>query len=546
MKIDRKLAWRLALAVGGAFLASLVLTWFLHDRLTERNAQRLIDIAFSDVENAIREAVDRRLVRQAMLFRDRLPALREEAVWADPQAAAARLREVAEELLVDELCVAGPDGVITHGSDPRDIGFDFKAATGQAAGFLPLLDSETEIAQPILPNTRAGEMIKYVGVWLPGGGFVQTGCREGSVRRLARSAVTGLTHNRHVSGKDGYIVITTAGGTIISHPDAAFESGQWRGPGPDCYWQRREVEGFPVYAIVPRHAAIVERRMLVGTSAFLNAAALVLAAALAGLVIAGWVRAQLRARRAREMAMAAAIQGNAIPRVFPPFPAEKRMDLYARMDPARDIGGDFYDFFFSGQDRIVFLVADVSGKGVPAALFMMRAETVLKGLSQSGRPIAEAVAEANKALCDGNVANMFVTVWIGELDLSTGRVTCVNAGHNPPVRLRAADGSASYVRTRPGLLLGAMPGGRYRTETFTLEPGDALYLYTDGVTEQADPRGALFGEDRLLATLSSGGFLSHPETCTAAVLSAIESHASGAEQSDDRTQLLIRWRGPAA
>ena len=244
--------------------------------------------------------------------------------------------------------------------------------------------------------------------------------------------------------------------------------------------------------------------------------------------------------------MAAAIQGNAIPRVFPPFPAEKRMDLYARMDPARDIGGDFYDFFFSGRDRIVFLVADVSGKGVPAALFMMRAETVLKGLSQSGRPIAEAVAEANEALCDGNVANMFVTVWIGELDLATGRVTCVNAGHNPPVRLRAADGSASYVRTRPGLLLGAMPGGRYRTETFTLEPGDALYLYTDGVTEQADPRGALFGEDRLLATLSSGGFLSHPETCTAAVLAAIESHASGAEQSDDRTQLLIRWRGPAA
>ena len=91
-----------------------------------------------------------------------------------------------------------------------------------------------------------------------------------------------------------------------------------------------------------------------------------------------------------------------------------------------------------------------------------------------------------------------------------------------------------------------MPGSRYRTETFTLEPGDALYLYTDGVTEQADPRGALFGEDRLLATLSSGGFLSHPETCTAAVLSAIEFHAAGAEQSDDRTQLLIRWRGPAA
>ena len=546
MKIDRKLVWRLAWAVGGAFLASLLLTWFLHDHLTERNAQRLIDIAFSDVENAIREAVDCRLVRQAMLFRDRLPALREEAVWADPQAAAARLREVAGELLVDELCVAGADGVITHGSDTRDIGFDFKTATGQAAEFLPLLDSATEIAQPILPNTRAGEMIKYVGVWLPEGGFVQVGCRAGTVRHLARSAVTGLTHNRHVSGKDGFLVITTAGGTIISHPDPAFESGQWRGAGDDCYWQEREVEGFPVYAIIPRHAAIIERRVLVGTSAFLNAAALVLAAALAGLVIAGWVRAQLRARRAKEMAMAAEIQGNAIPRVFPPFPEEKRMDLYASMEAARDVGGDFYDFFFSGQDRIVFLVADVSDKGVPAALFMMRAETVLKGLSQTGRPLAEAVTEANMALCDGNVSDMFVTAWIGELDLATGRVTCVNAGHNPPVRLRAADGSASLLRTRPGLILGAMPGVKYRPETFTLEPGDALYLYTDGVTEQPDPRGALFGEERLQATLASGDFLAHPESCTAAVLAAVDAHSAGAEQSDDRTQLLIRWRGPAA
>ena len=545
MKTDRKLAFRLAWAVGAAFLASLALTWLLHDRLTERNAHRLIDIAFADVENAIREAVDRRLVRQAMLFRDRLPALRAEPVWNDPEAASARLREVAGELFVDELCVIGADGVLTHSADPRDIGFDFRTIGGQAAGFLPLLDRETELAQPILPNTRAGEMVKYVGVWLPEGGFVQVGCREESLRRLARSAVTGLTHNRHVSGKDGYLVITTAGGTIISHPDPAFESGQWRGPEADCYWQKREVEGFPVYAIVPRHAAIVERRVLVGTSAFLNAAALVLAATLAGLVIAGWVRAQIRARRAKELAMAADIQGNAIPRVFPPFPEEKRMDLFAGMQPARDVGGDFYDFFFSGSDRLVFLVADVSDKGVPAALFMMRAETILKGLAQTGRPLAEAVTEANNALCEGNAADMFVTAWIGELDLATGRVTCVNAGHNPPVLLRAKDGTASFLETRPGLILGAMPGVKYRPESFALAPGDMLYLYTDGVTEQADPRGGLYGEERLLATLAAGNFPARPETCTAAVLADVEAHAAGAEQSDDRTQLVVRWRGAA-
>ncbi len=543
MKTDRKLAFRLAGAVGVAFLASLALTWLMHDRMTERDAHRLIDIAFDDIENAIREAVDRRLVRQAMLFRDRLPALRAESVWTDPKATVPRLREVADELLVDELCVIDANGILTHSATLGDIGLDFKTIGGQAAGFLPLLDQETEITQQIVPNSRAGEMIKYVGVWLPAGGFVQVGCREASLRRLARSAVTGLTHNRHVSGKDGYLVITTAGGTIISHPDPAFESGQWRGPGEDCYWQRRDVEGFPVYAIIPRHAAIVERRVLVGTSAFLNAAALVLAALLAGLVIAGWVRAQVRARRAREMAMAADIQENAIPRIFPPYPDEKRMDLFASMEPAREVGGDFYDFYFTGPDRLLFLVADVSDKGVPAALFMMRAKTILKNLAQTGLPLAEAVQAANEALCEGNAANMFVTAWVGEIDLASGKVLYVNAGHNAPLVLRAKDGSATYLHSRPGLVLGSMPGMKYRSGEIALAPGDAIYLYTDGLTEQADVRGQLYGEERLLAFLARGDFLAHPETCTGAVRADVEAYAAGAPQSDDRTQLLLVWHG---
>lgn len=543
MKVDRKLAFRLAGAVGVAFLASLLFTWALHDRMTERNAHRLIDIAFTDVENAIREAVDRRLVRQAMLFRDHLSNLRAEPVWADPKAATARLRAVADELFVDELCVIDANGILTHSANAGDIGFDFKTIGGQAAGFRPLLDRETEITQPILPNTRAGDMVKYVGVWLPEGGFVQVGCREASLRRLARSAVTGLTHNRHVSGRQGYIVITTASGTIISHPDPAFESGQWRGPGDDCYWQRRDIEGFPVYAIVPRHAAIVERRVLVGTSAFLNAAALVLASVLVGIVIAGWVRAQVRARRAKELAMATDIQENAIPRVFPPFPEEKRMALFADMKPAREVGGDFYDFYFTGQDRLAFLVADVSDKGVPAALFMMRAKTILKNFAQTGRPLDEAVAAANDALCEGNAASMFVTAWIGELDLASGVVRYVNAGHNPPVVLRAKDGSAAYLRSRPGLVLGAMPGAKYRAAELALGPGDALYIYTDGITEQTDSKGELFGEERLCALLEQGRFLENPGSCTSAVLARVDAHAAGAEQSDDRTQLLLVWRG---
>ena len=541
MTARRKLVLRLAGAVVAAFLASLALTWLMHDRMTARDANKLIDVAFKDVEGAIREKVDRRLVRQAMLFRDKLPELRAHPDWGDKKKSVALLRRVASELKVDELCVIDPKGLLTHSADERDIGFDFTNIKGQAAGFKPLLDRETEITQPLMPNTRAGDMIKYVGVWLPEGGFVQVGCRDGSLRYLARSALTGLTHNRHVSGADGYIVITTGSGTIISHPDEKRESGQWREPGDDCYWQRRDVEGFPVYVVIPKRTAIVERRVLVGTSAFLNFMALVLATFLAGFVIAAYVRSQVRAQRAKEMKMASDIQESAIPRVFPPFPDEKSVDIYADMQTAKDVGGDFYDFYFSGARKITFLIADVSDKGVPAALFMMRAKTIIKSIAQTGKPIAEVVTEANDAICEGNGANMFVTAWIGELDLDSGRISYVNAGHNQPVLLRG--GKAEYLGTRPSLVLGAMPGMDYSSKEVSLAPGDAIYLYTDGVTEQTDPRGEMFGEERLLSILSSGRLQDDPQAIPAAVSGSVSAFAAGTEQADDRTQLVIRYHG---
>ncbi len=543
MKGHGRLLAQLSLAVLVAFLASLVLTWFLHDRLTERDAHKLIDLAFADVEGAIREKVDRALIRQTMEFRDRLPGLRENPAWKDPKKSVELLRAVADELTVDELCVIDAGGILTHSADARDVGFNFHTIEGQAREFLPLLDRETEITQSLLPNSRAGEVVKYVGVWLPEGGFVQAGCREASLRLLSRSALVGLTHNRHVSGESGYIVITSATGTIISHPDEARESGQWVDPGDDCYWERRDIEGFPVYVIIPKKTAIVERRVLVGTSAFLNAMALVFAAFLVGFVIAAYVRSRVREQRAKEMAMASHIQENAIPRVFPPFPDERRADFFGDMKTAKDVGGDFYDFYFSGPDRITFLVADVSDKGVPAALFMMRAKTIIKGIVQTGKPVAEAITEANAALCEGNEgANMFVTAWIGELELSTGKVSFVNAGHNPPILLRA-NGEAEYLRTKPQLVLAALDGYRYRSQEVKLEPGDSIYLYTDGITEQTDSHGELFGEERLLKVFADGKFAEHPGSALSVVLARVTAHAGGVEQSDDRTQLVVKFNG---
>ena len=546
---QRKLARRLVGAVALAFVASLVLTWMLHEQLTWRDTKHLIDNVFSDVAVDIRERVDARMFRQAMVVRDKVYEMQEQPWWSDPDESSRRLRALADDLGVDEVCIADADGNLSHSARREEVGaLNFNTAEGQAHEFASLLTEGFELAQPPLPSTLRGEKIKYVGVWMPEGGFVLVGARDKAIRNLARSALTGLTHGWHVSGDEGGIFITTDNGTIISHPVAGQEGGQWRDPGADNYWEKRMFEGFPVYVVIPKRTAVVERRVLVATSAFLNGMALILAAILVGLVIARYVRDQLAAQRRHEMEMATNIQESAIPRVFPPFPDETRMDIVATMQAARDIGGDFYDFYFITSDRFMFMIADVSGKGVPAALYMMRAKTTIKGIAQTGLPLAEVAKRANEALSRDNDASMFVTAWLGELNLATGVVTFVNAGHNPPIRI--SSGSApEFVRDRSGLMLGAMGGITYKSHELTLRPGEALYLYTDGITEQPDERGDLFGEERLrfsLESMLSNGVAAvegGSSPLLRAVFHAVVAYGGLVEQADDCTQLIVRYNG---
>ena len=550
MTAHRKLVLRLVGAVLLAFVASMVFTWILHTRMTAQEAMDLIDSSFLDVEKAIRERVDRRMVRQAMLVRDRLDHMRVQPWWNDPDESSRRLRALADELWVDEICVADASGLLTHSARRDEVGaLNFRTVGGQAGEFARLLDSETEVVQPLMPNTLRGDMVKYVGVWLPEGGFVQVGANATSLRRLSRTAITGISHDWHVNGHDGSVVVTTVLGTVISHSDPDHEGSQWTEPdGDEYYWKKRVVEGFPVYVVVPKRMAILERRVLVGTSAFLNGLALVLAAFLVGMVIASYVRSQMQAQREKEMSMAATIQESAIPRVFPPYPEERRVDFFAAMKTAKDVGGDFYDFYFTGPEKMVFLIADVSDKGVPAALFMMRAKATIKGIAQTGRSIVEAVAKTNVALCQDNGANMFVTAWIGEVDLATGAVTYVNAGHNPPLAVLGG-GRLKFLRECSGPALGAVPWAQYLPREIRLAPGDALLLYTDGITEQVNEQGEMFGEGRLEA-LAEALARSEPEFVTQddsplvkAVLAGVNAFSGGAEQSDDRTLLVMRYNG---
>ncbi len=542
---------RLLAAVVTAFAASMALNWILHGQVAERERRRLFEKVFNDVGSDIRWRVDVRMVRQAMLARDRYYEMREEGWWNDPDESSRRLRALAGELGVDEICVADAEGNLTHSARREEVGaLNFRTDKGQAHEFVVLLDGATEFAQSLMPNSLRGEMIKYVGVWLPDGGFIQVGASEKSVRNLARTSVTGITNDWHVSGEDGGIYITTGGGTVISHPKEGGEGGVWTEPSRDFYWEKRMIEGFPVYIVFPRHTSVVERRLLVSISAIINGIALVFASVLAGIVFAGFAKERMRERVAKDMAMAASIQENAIPQVFPPFADERRMDIFAAMHTARDVGGDFYDFFFTSPSKIAFLVADVSGKGVPAALFMMRAKATIKGEVLSGLPLDEVMARVNDALSGDNDANMFVTAWIGILDLETGEVAFVNAGHNPPILLeRPEEGGRKFMRERSGMVLGAMPGLKYRLHTMHLSPGGMIYLYTDGITEQPDGKGELFGEDRLLfaiGTMLSAGVEAidgGKSPLLAAIFDAVISHGAGADQADDCTQLVIRYNG---
>lgn len=248
--------------------------------------------------------------------------------------------------------------------------------------------------------------------------------------------------------------------------------------------------------------------------------------------------AEAAARIDKELEFAKAIQHSSLPSVFPPYPNRKDFDIYASMDTAKEVGGDFYDFYLLNEHELAFLVADVSGKGIPAAMFMMKAKTLIKGLAESGKDVAEVFTQANEKLCEGNTENMFVTAWMGVLDLRDGHLTFANAGHNPPV-IKTGEGQFEYLKSRAGFVLAGMEGIRYRKQELWLKQGDMIYLYTDGVTEAQPETGELFGEDRLVQCLNAHMALNVQEICEK-VKKEVDEFAGEVDAFDDITMLMVK------
>lgn len=242
-------------------------------------------------------------------------------------------------------------------------------------------------------------------------------------------------------------------------------------------------------------------------------------------------------RISAELSVATNIQASMLPSIFPPFPERPELDIYATMTPAKEVGGDFYDFFLVDDDRLAIVMADVSGKGVPAALFMVIAKTLLKNVAQTGLSPKDVLETVNNQLCVGNEAGMFVTVWLGILEISSGKLTCSNAGHEYPT-IKRCGGDYELIKDKHGFVLAGMEGSHYREYEVLMAPGDRLFLYTDGVAEATNANNELYGTEKMLKVLNNNKNISCEELLYK-IKEDIDSFVKEAPQFDDITMLSL-------
>ena len=242
-------------------------------------------------------------------------------------------------------------------------------------------------------------------------------------------------------------------------------------------------------------------------------------------------------RIAADLSLASTIQENSVPNVFPAFPDRKDFDIYASMTPAKEVGGDFYNFFLIDDDHLAFVIGDVSGKGIPAALFMMVTNILISDRAHMGGTPGEILTYVNRNICAHNPADMFVTLWLGMIELSTGKVIAANAGHDDAAVCRR-DGTFELYKTRHGFVAGGMDGVQYRDFELQLDPGDKLFLYTDGVPEATRADNAMFGMERMLDALNAHR-AGTPQQILEGVHASVNAFVGDAPQFDDLTMLCF-------
>ncbi len=586
-QISQTFQSRLFICILVAFVMTGSFTFLLETNMSLSDAESEIMTNIQDVRQDIIDASDQNLLDVT------------NQVAASYNSGNTDLFALAKIHNVSEINVVDKTGIITDST--RDIFIGYQMADGtQSAEFLPLLHGKTQHVQPYQPTSFDRQILqKYAAVTLPEGGFIQVGYDAVRFRDDIEEQVVGATKNRHI-GTNGFMIICDEDFNIVSNrygasgenlfaqqltkessvaENTVFEASV---SGETYLCAYSFSEGYYIIGVTPKSEALFIRDTFVYISSFMQllifATLFILVYFLVKLVILNNLQkvnqslaqitngnlnvtvdvrsneefaslsddinstvstlkryiAEAAARFDTELEFAKQIQHSSLPASAPD---ESAICIYADMVTAKEVGGDFYDYYMLDDSRLAFLVADVSGKGIPAAMFMMKAKTIIKDLAENGLTPDEIFTVANEKLCENNEAGMFVTAWMGILDISTGLLQFANAGHNPPL-FCPASGEFSYMKTRSGLVLAGMEGIRYRKNELTLSPGDRFYLYTDGVTEATNHENALYGEERLLSLVNSAGNVSPKELCQR-VKCDVDNFVGTAPQFDDITMLSV-------
>ena len=574
-------------------LIAFVLTSFfvvrLQNTLATVQTNRVLERANNEVIADLKDASDENLLSLALQAAEDLKTM--------------DLRAIAEKYDVAEINKVNQDGIIVETIQLAYMGFDMHSGA-QSAEFLCLLDGAETYVQDYGPIAYASNISrKYAGVKLEDG-FLQIGYDADEFHRDLDQRIQEITMNRCV-GETGYVLILDAKNKLVSASGAfqpAFEedftSQNWKQIGETfsltvdgvlCYGHHRNAESYHILTVLPEPEANQLRTIAIYVNTFLEILVFALVFGQVYLMIRSVVVNHIKsfnrslakisageldeavnvranaefsalsddinstvdtlkryiseasARINQELEAATAIQFSALPSVKPNFSSRSDLDIQATMDPAKEVGGDFYDFYMTDASHFHFLIADVSGKGIPAAMFMMRAKTELRNKTESGAALDDVFFHGNQDLCQGNDAEMFVTAWQGCLDLRTGDVKYVNAGHNQPL-VRRGSGAFEMLEARPNFVLGGMDGVRYQLQQIHLERGDTLFLYTDGVTEATNAQNELYGNDRLLRIANERIYETMDEMCRA-VKEDLERFVGEAPQFDDITMLAVRYIG---
>lgn len=604
--VVRILHTRMLIAIVLAFLVTVGFTSIVQTSRSLADTTKLLELGISDVEDDIVYASDANLLELTRLVAAAIPSAAE--------ASDEECTHLAAELDVAEINVVGADGIIIASTNPDFVGFDM-ASGEQSAAFLVLLPrrGQSQLVQAYQPMAYdADTMRKYAGVSVMGG-FVQVGYDAQNFVDDISAQVESSVKNRHVGHSGGFAVMDATGSVVNTHEDISAGAAaqlaadaEAAGAGnlftttlgdEECFALYQEVEGYRIVALLPASEANASRdasllivalmEVLVFAALFLVIHAVVKLVVVRGIrrmtvqlaeITNGNLDVEVDVRDASEFAslsndinltvgalktslltvqadldMAAEIQANVLPTITRVISEREEFELFSSMEPAKEVGGDFYDFFMIDDDHLALVVADVSGKGVPAALFMMLSKTVIKMEALSNLDPAAVLLRANADLSEKNDDDMFTTAWLGVFEISTGTLTYADAGHEKlafyrngtwelPPKPNSAVGLAVLTQEKYDTIPDKY---HFRNHTVKLQPGEAIFQYTDGVTEATDANEDLFGEERLIEALNAAPSAA-PGTVLPFVRDRIAAFVQDAPQFDDITMLGLRYIGNMA